>query len=80
MGCNVQIHEKTDKQGTWAFHSVGGWYLYTSPEHYRTHVCHVKDTQAERLSDTIKFKSTLLHSMNHLTLSNKFFYDDTTPR
>ena len=24
MGCNVQVHEKTDKQGTWAFHSVDG--------------------------------------------------------
>jgi hypothetical protein len=22
MRCNVQVHEKTDKHGTWAFHSV----------------------------------------------------------
>ena len=37
MGCQVQVHEKTDKRGTWAFHSVNGWYLGTSPDHYRTH-------------------------------------------
>ena len=24
MGCAVQIHEKTDKRGTWAYHSVDG--------------------------------------------------------
>jgi hypothetical protein len=35
MGCEVQVHEKTDKCGTWAYHSVDGWYLYTLPEHYR---------------------------------------------
>ena len=56
MGSKVQVHEKTDDRGTWAFHSVDGWYLYTSPEHYRTHVCHIKDTQAERLSDTVDFQ------------------------
>ena len=56
MGCKVQVHEKTDNRGTWAFHSVYGWYLYTSPEHYRTHVCHIKDTRAERLSDTVEFQ------------------------
>ena len=55
-GCNVQVHKKkTDKRGTWAFHSVDGWYLSTSPEHYRTHRCHVKPTNSERLSDTVHF-------------------------
>ncbi len=29
MGCNAQVHEKTDKRGTWAFHLVDGWYLFT---------------------------------------------------
>ena len=56
MGCNAQIHEKTDKRGTWAFHSVDGWYLFTSPEHYRTHNCHIKHTKSERLSDTVQFQ------------------------
>jgi hypothetical protein len=56
MGCNVQVHEKTDTRGTWAFHSVDGWYLSTSPEHYRTHKCHIKDTRSDRLSDTVHFQ------------------------
>ena len=56
MGCEAQVHEKTDKRGTWAYHSVDGWYLYTSPEHYRTHACHIKSTRSERLTDTIQLK------------------------
>ncbi len=40
----------------WSYHSVDGWYLSTSPEHYRVHNCYVKTTQAERLTDTIQFK------------------------
>jgi len=56
MGCEAQIHKKTDKRGTWAYHSLDGWYLNTSPEHYRVHNCHIKSTKAERLTDTIHFK------------------------
>ena len=56
MGCKVQIHEKTDKRGTWLYHSVDGWYLATSPKHNRVHNCDVKTTQAERLTDTIQFQ------------------------
>ena len=55
MGCDAQIHEKTDKRGTWAYHSVDGWYLYTSPEHYRVHNCAIKSTKSERLTDTLQF-------------------------
>ncbi len=55
-GCNAQVHEKNDKQGTWAFHLVDGWYLFTSPEHYRTHNCHVKHTKSKRLSNTVQFQ------------------------
>ena len=29
MGCEAQVHEKTDKRGMWAYHSVDGWYLAT---------------------------------------------------
>ena len=56
MGCEVQIHEKTDSRGSWAYHSVDGWYLNTSAEHYRVHNCHVKHTKSERLSDTVQFQ------------------------
>jgi hypothetical protein len=56
MGCEAQIHEKTDKQGTWAYHSVDGWYLFTSPEHYCTHTYYVKATKSKRHLDTAHFK------------------------
>jgi hypothetical protein len=56
MGCQVQVHEKSDTRGTWAFHSIDGWYLSTSPEHYRTHRCHIKSTNSDRLSDTVVFQ------------------------
>ena len=55
MGCDVQIHEKKDKRGTWSYHTVDGWYLNTSPEHYRTHKCATKSTKHERLADTVHF-------------------------
>ena len=56
MGSEVRIYKKTDNRGTWAYHSVDGWYLYTSSEHYRTHNCHVKATRSEQLSDTVQFQ------------------------
>ena len=56
MGCEAQVHEKTNTCGTWAYHSVDGWYLFTSPEHYRTHNCHIKHTKSERLSNTVQFQ------------------------
>jgi hypothetical protein len=68
MGCKAQVHKKTDKHETWAYHSLDGWYLHTSPEHYRVHNCHIKGTRAEQLTNTISFKHknitnpTLSHS------------------
>ena len=62
MGYGAQVHEKTDKQGTWSLHSVNGWYLYTSPEHYRTHVCQVRSTRRKRLTDAAQF--------NHKRITN----------
>jgi hypothetical protein len=56
MGCEVQIHEKTDKRGTWAYHCIDKWYLNTSKEHYCVHNCHVKAMRSERLSNTVPFK------------------------
>jgi hypothetical protein len=56
MGCEAQVHEKTDKRGTWAYHSVDGWYLFTSPKHYCTHNCHIKHTKSEQLSDIVQFQ------------------------
>ena len=68
MGCESQVHEKTDKRGTWAYHSVYRWYLATSAEHYRTHLCHINTTNSERFTDTAQFshqkitKPTITHA------------------
>jgi hypothetical protein len=56
MGCEAQVHEKTDKHGTWANYSVGRWYLFTSPEHYCLHNCPIKHTKSKQLSDTVQFQ------------------------
>ncbi len=37
MGCNAQVHEKTNKQGTWAFHLVDRWYLF----HHQNTTAHI---------------------------------------
>jgi hypothetical protein len=56
MGCAVQIHERSERRGSWAMNSVDGWYLRTSDEHYRCHEVYVKHTRSTRISDTIHFK------------------------
>ena len=66
MGSKVQVHKTTDRQGTWAYHSVDGWYLYTSPGHYCT--CnHIKSTQSEQLSNTVKFYTNTLDTGSNIT-------------
>ena len=35
---------------------MDGWYLRTSPEHYRCHVVFIQKTRSERVSDTVVFK------------------------
>jgi hypothetical protein len=35
LGCAVKMHESTNRQKTWDLHSLSGWYLGTSTEHYR---------------------------------------------
>ena len=56
MGCAVQFHIKPSRRRTWGEHSMDGWYIKTSPEHYRCHIVFVKKTQAMRVTDTLFFK------------------------
>jgi hypothetical protein len=79
MGCAVQIHKRSERQGTWAANSVDGWYLRTCPEHYQCHVIYVKHTRSEKVSDTVYFKhkhitqptltseDTIVKALNDLT-------------
>ncbi len=73
MGCEAQVHEKTDKCGTWANHLVDGWYLFTSPKHYRIHNCHIKHTKSKRLSDTVQFQQKRITNPT-ITHTNKVMH------
>ena len=56
MGCAVQIYEKPSRRKTWGVHSVDGWYLQTSPHHYRCFEEWSKHTGAEQISNTVFLK------------------------
>jgi hypothetical protein len=56
MGCEAQVHEKPNKHRTWAYRLVDGSYLFTSPEHYCIHTCHIKHTKSKRPSNTVQFQ------------------------
>lgn len=83
MGCAVQLHNRSEKRGSWAMNAIDGWYLRTSEEHYRCHVVYVKQTRSERISDTVHFKhkhitiptltpeDTIVKSLNDLTQALK---------
>ena len=45
MGCAAQVHVSPNRRLTWAEHSLDGWYLKTSEEHYRCHVVFIKKTR-----------------------------------
>jgi hypothetical protein len=55
-GCAVELHERSERRGSWAMNAVDGWYLCTSDEHYRCHVIYVKHSRSKRISDTLHFK------------------------
>ena len=52
MGCKAQIHEKSDKRGTWSYHTIDGWYVRTSPEHYPQKIQRVNDSPIQSNSNT----------------------------
>ena len=55
LGCNVQIHELTNRQRMWDAHSLNGWYLGTSSKHdYYKKIC--QKTCSEQISDTAFFQ------------------------
>ena len=60
MRCAVYIHEDSDKRGSWSPHEVIGRYLRTSPDHYRSHIIHVKGSKVDRISRTIFFRHKYL--------------------
>ena len=50
------MHESTIRQKMWDQHSLTGWYLGTSLEHYRSHIFFCKKTKSDHISDTFYIK------------------------
>ncbi len=73
MGNEAQVHKKTDKCETWAYNLVNGWYLFTLPEHYCTHNCHIKHTKSKRLSDMVQFQHKRITNPS-ITHANKMMH------
>ena len=60
IGCAVQFHENPNRRRAFGEHAADGWYIKTSPEHYRCHIILVKKTRQLRISDTVYFKHKYL--------------------
>eukprot|EP00804_Cyclotella_cryptica_P010972 CCRYP_016689-RA/>CCRYP_016689-RA protein AED:0.31 eAED:0.36 QI:0/0/0/1/1/1/5/0/1039 len=61
MGCNAQVHEKTDSRGTWAFHSVDGCHCRLLPA-LLTHAPPKGASNPRQLQELLQHTSTRLNS------------------
>ena len=60
LGCAVQLYLKPHRRKSWGQHANDGWYIGTSPKHYRCHQIWNQKTKAERICDTVFFKHKYL--------------------
>ena len=68
-GCKVEMYEMPSVRETWAPHTVSGFYIGNSWEHYRNHMVWVKDTKSVRAEETVFFKHKYL-TQPTITTSN----------
>ena len=54
LGCKAITHEKPHQRKTWAPHAVDGWYIGPAMEHFRCYKVYIPQTQAERITDTLR--------------------------
>jgi hypothetical protein len=55
LGCATQCFAANTQRLTFGAHSMDSWYIGTSNEHYRCQKVFLKETRAERITDTIIF-------------------------
>ncbi len=73
MGCTVQLHESSERRGTWADKSIDGWYLDISRT--LSMLCHI--CKADKKQESIRhsvFQNKIYHTTNTqpwLTLLSK---------
>jgi hypothetical protein len=56
LGTEVLIHLKPSRRLTWGYHAAKAWYLSRAMNHYRCIRVIMKDTGAERVTDTFRFQ------------------------
>ena len=54
-GIHVLVHEKPDNRKSWAPHANDGWYIGPAINHYRSYRVYMRDTQGERITDTLSW-------------------------
>eukprot|EP00957_Ditylum_brightwellii_P178870 13624768-Ditylum_brightwellii.AAC.1 len=55
LGAKVLVHIKPNKQATWGYHVLPGWYIGPAMWHYRCYEVMMKSTGAKRITDTVHF-------------------------
>ena len=60
LGCKVEAHVMPSNRETWAEHTVSGYYIGCSHEHYRCHQVYVTSTRHIRVFQTVFFKHKYL--------------------
>ena len=60
VGTKVIVHEKPQSCPEWSLHGVYGWYLGPAMQHDRCYIVWTKDTQSERIADTLTWFPTLV--------------------
>jgi hypothetical protein len=56
LGCKTQCFADPERRTSFGAHSMDSWYIGTSKQHYRCYKVFMKDTRAERVTDTAVFQ------------------------
>ena len=67
LGCKVEVHMMPSTRDTWAEHTASGYYIGSSPEHYRCHVVYITATRSLRVCQTVFFKHKYLTQLSFTT-------------
>ena len=65
LGCKVQIHEKHNKQLTYAPYSVYEWYPGPEVHYYRWYTCYTIETGGETTPYAIAFLPAFMKMLNY---------------
>eukprot|EP00957_Ditylum_brightwellii_P077976 5927085-Ditylum_brightwellii.AAC.1 len=55
-GTKCFIHIKPHKRASWGFHAEDAWYVGPALKHYRCYTVVMKQSTAQRITDTVQFQ------------------------